>query len=61
MIWNFASASRRSSRESCTHVVGFRPTRFFGGPETATLGLTARDESGTVLEQRTVLITGTGV
>jgi hypothetical protein len=48
-------------RESCTHVVGFRPTPFFGGPETATLVLTARDETGAVVDQLTVLITGTGV
>jgi hypothetical protein len=48
-------------RESCTHVVGFRPTPYFGGFETATLVLTARDETGTVIDQLTVLITGTGV
>lgn len=48
-------------RESCTHVVGFRPTPFFGGPETATLVLTARDATGTVVDQLTVLITGRGV
>jgi hypothetical protein len=50
-----------AARESCTHVVGFRPTPFFGGPETATLVLTARDETGAVVDQLTVLITGTGV
>ena len=48
-------------RESCTHVIGFRPTPFFGGPETATLVLTARDETGAVVDQLTVLITGTGI
>ena len=48
-------------RESCTHVVGFRPTPFFGGLETATLVLTARDATGTVVDQLTVLITGRGV
>jgi hypothetical protein len=48
-------------RESCTHVIGFRPTPFFGGPESATLVLTARDETGVVVDQLTVLITGRGV
>ena len=31
--------------ESCTHVVGFRPTPFFEGVETATVVLTARDQA----------------
>jgi hypothetical protein len=48
-------------RESCTHVIGFRPTPFFGGPETATLVLTASDLTGAIVDQVTVLITGTGV
>jgi hypothetical protein len=48
--------------ESCTHVVGFRPTPFFAGLETATVVLTARDQAtGTFLVSRTVEITGTGV
>ena len=48
--------------ESCTHVVGFRPTPFFEGIETATVVLTARDQAtGTLLVTRTVEITGTGV
>src|SRR5262245_4840701 len=48
--------------ESCTHVVGFRPTEFFAGLETATLVLTARDDAtASLLEQRTVAITGEGV
>jgi hypothetical protein len=47
--------------ESCTHVVGFRPTPFFAGRETATLVLTARDQAGTVVAQLTVEITGRGV
>jgi hypothetical protein len=48
--------------ESCTHVVGFRPTEFFAGLETATVVLTARDQpTGTLLVTRTVEITGTGV
>ncbi len=50
-----------ASRETCTHVVGFRPTPFFGGVETATLVLTARDASGTEIDQLTVLITGRGI
>ena len=48
-------------RESCTHVIGFRPTPFFEGVETATLVLTARDASGTIVDQLTVTITGRGV
>src|SRR4029453_10583864 len=47
--------------ESCTHVVGFRPTPSFAGRETATLVLTARNQAGTVVEQRTVEITGRGI
>jgi hypothetical protein len=47
--------------ESCTHVVGFRPTPFFAGRETATLVLTARGAAGTVVAQLTVEITGRGV
>jgi hypothetical protein len=47
--------------ESCTHVVGFRPTPFFAGRETATLVLTVRDQAGTVIDQLTVEITGRGV
>jgi hypothetical protein len=47
--------------ESCTHVIGFRPTPFFGGPQTATLVLTARDGAGATITQVTVPITGTGV
>ena len=48
--------------ESCTHVVGFRPTEYFAGLETATVVLTARDQAtGTLLGTRNVEITGTGV
>ena len=48
--------------ESCTHVVGFRPTPYFEGIETATVVLTARDQAtGTPLLTRTVEITGRGV
>jgi hypothetical protein len=47
--------------ESCTHVVGFMPTPYFAGWETATLLLTARDGAGAVVDQLTVGITGRGV
>jgi hypothetical protein len=45
---------------SCTHVVGFRPTPFFGGFETASLVVTVRNLAGTQLYQQLVEITGTG-
>ena len=47
--------------ETCTEVIGFRPTPFFAGLETATVVLTARGPSGLVWETRTVTITGRGV
>lgn len=47
--------------ESCTHVVGFMPSPFFAGLETATLVLMARDQAGAVVDQLTVEITGRGV
>ena len=46
--------------ETCTEVIGFRPTPFFAGLETATVVLTARGESGLVWQTRTVTITGRG-
>jgi hypothetical protein len=48
-------------RETCTHVVGFRPTPFFAGLETATVFLEALGPSGSVWQERTVVITGRGV
>jgi hypothetical protein len=48
-------------RESCTHVIGFRPTPFFAGLETATVVLTARGPGGSVWQERTVEITGRGI
>ena len=43
-------------------MVGFRPTPYFEGIETATVVLTARDQAtGTLLVTRTVEITGRGV
>lgn len=48
--------------QSCTYVVGFRPTPYFEGIETATVVLTARDQAtGTLLVAGTVEITGRGV
>jgi hypothetical protein len=47
--------------ETCTHVIGFRPTPFFAGREVAILRVTARDEAGTILYTRDVKITGQGV
>jgi hypothetical protein len=47
--------------EECTHVVGFRPTPFFGGFETASLVVTARDLEGRLLFERIVEMTGRGV
>jgi hypothetical protein len=46
--------------ERCAEVVGFRPTPFFAGLETATIVLTARGSTGLVWEVRTVVITGRG-
>jgi hypothetical protein len=48
-------------RESCTVVVGFRPTPFFAGLEEALIRVTARDSAGTVLFDRTVSLTGRGI
>jgi hypothetical protein len=47
--------------ESCTHVIGFRPTPFFAGLETATVTLIARGPGGTVWQELTVQITGRGI
>ena len=47
--------------ESCTHVIGFRPTPFFAGLETATVMLEAFGPSGLLWQERTVEITGRGV
>jgi hypothetical protein len=50
-----------AARESCTHVVGFRPSLFFAGCETAWLRVTVRDEWERVLFERPVRLSGTGV
>jgi hypothetical protein len=47
--------------ESCTVVIGFRPTPFFAGLETARVIVTARDLAGNVVFEGTVVITGRGV
>jgi hypothetical protein len=47
--------------ETCTHVIGFRPTPFFAGRELAILRVIVRDEAGNVLYTRDVRITGRGV
>ena len=47
-------------RESCTHVIGFRPTEFFAGLERATVVLEARGPSGLLWQTRTVELTGRG-
>jgi hypothetical protein len=46
--------------ESCTHVIGFRPSLFFAGRETAFMNVTARDAWGILLFERTVKLSGTG-
>ena len=46
--------------ESCTQVVGFRPTPFFGGEETAIMQVVVRDLSGNLIETRDVTLTGRG-
>lgn len=45
---------------SCTHVVRFRPTPFFGGPETAVLRVVVRDTAQNVIYTRDVKMGGRG-
>lgn len=47
--------------QSCTHVVGFRPSLFSAGCDTAWLQVTVRDEWERVLFERLVKLSGTGV
>jgi phage terminase large subunit-like protein len=47
--------------ESCTTVVGFRPTLFFAGLETASVRVTARDLVGALRFEGIVEIAGQGV
>lgn len=46
---------------SCSHLVGFRPSEFFAGRESALLRVTARDEAGAILFEREVRLSGTGI
>jgi len=45
---------------SCTHVVGFRPSAFFGGHETATMRVIVRDVAGNTIYTRDVRLSGRG-
>jgi hypothetical protein len=47
--------------QRCTHVIGFRPTPYFAGHETASMRVTAHDEAGTRRFERLVRISGQGV
>ena len=46
--------------QTCTQVVGFRPSEFFGGHETAVMRVIARDDGGQVRYDRLVRLSGTG-
>jgi hypothetical protein len=46
--------------QECEHVVGFRPSEFFGGHETAEMRVVARDLQGTELASQRVRLSGTG-
>lgn len=46
--------------QTCTQVVGFRPTEFFGGFETAVMRVIAHDADGQVVYDRLVRLSGTG-
>src|SRR5262245_60788460 len=50
-----------AAQESCSHVVGFRPTPYFAGPETALIRVSAWDGGGTQLFERLVKLDGQGV
>jgi hypothetical protein len=47
--------------ESCTHVVGFQPSPFFTGPQSAELIINVLGDGGGVLKTHRVEITGRGV
>src|SRR5262245_30012486 len=47
--------------ETCVHVVGFRPTPFFAGTETAEIRVTAHDEAETLRFEQIVGLVGQGV
>jgi hypothetical protein len=46
--------------QSCTHVVGFRPSEFFCCHETAIMRVTAFDDRGQVVYDRQVKLSGSG-
>jgi len=53
-------ASLLEPGQSCTQVVGFRPSPFFGGHEVALMRVVVRDLSGTVVDTRDVRLSGRG-
>ena len=46
--------------QDCEHVVGFRPSEFFGGHETAEMRVDARSLDGVLLSSQRVRLSGTG-
>ena len=46
--------------QSCTHVVGFRPSEFFCCHETAIMRVVARDDEGDVVYDKPVKLSGSG-
>ena len=46
--------------EVCEQVIGFRPSEFFGGHETAEMRVIARDLQGTEVASQRVRLSGTG-
>ncbi|HZO12987.1 MAG TPA: hypothetical protein VFB62_07005 [Polyangiaceae bacterium] len=46
--------------QSCTHVVGFRPSPFFGGHESALMRVVVRDMASNVIYTRDIKLTGRG-
>src|SRR5262245_53235350 len=48
-------------QETCVHVIGFRPTPFFAGTETAQMRVSAHDEAETLRFEQIVGLVGAGV
>lgn len=46
--------------QDCTQVIGFRPSEFFGGHETALMRVLAHDEAGGLRYNKLVRLSGTG-
>src|SRR5262245_30118144 len=46
--------------ETCTHVVGFRPSAFFAGHESALMRVIVRDAAGNTIHTRDVKLSGRG-